>query len=296
MKRSYINSRWLTENPSVWEDDGITYDYNIHNIEWERKNVLTYTLLGDPETDIFTDVPLNFNTNISSGFNNRLEGQEFVITILDEDNNTVPQARISIVGDDGAYNYYVSNINGEITIRLPEKAQHYNFTITAHNMKFLKGTFDSIPDENPPIFDSALLLNPTVPTADINIIALLNASDVESRVSRSYVALSTDGFNTYNIHEMNLFQNDNCFRAILPKLNIGTYSYITFIFDYGGNSNHTLYSNSNKFQIPIPISSIFIILINSALLIGLSWFIIRKKSIVFNYSSHLGTEKSINDL
>ena len=162
-------------------------------------------------------------------------------------------------------------------------------------MNFLKGSFNTIPDENPPIFDSTLLLNPTVATADINIIALLNASDMESGVSRSYLVLSTDNFNSYNFHAMDLFQDDNCFRAVLPKLNIGVYSYITFIFDYGGNSNHTIYSDSNRFQIPIPETSVFIIIINCAILVGLTWFILRKKSLVFNYSGHLGTEKSRRD-
>ncbi|MHA1729967.1 MAG: C25 family cysteine peptidase, partial [Promethearchaeota archaeon] len=298
MKRSYLNSQWLKENPSTWKDernkedaeDDIVYEYNIHNIEWERKNVLSYTLLGDPETDIYTNNPIRFSGAIFNGSNTYTEGQEIKIEILDVDNSIVQNARLCITGDDGTYGYFDSNDDGMIELRLPEGEQTYNYTISAHNMKFFHGTFTTKHDENPPDFKSGLLLYPTQPTADINIIAKINASDTESAVSCGYLVTSKNNFKTFEIHRLEHygdFSQLNCFRGVLPKLGTGVYSYIIFIIDYGGNLKYTAWNNKQIFMIPVPILTIFVVSINVILLISIGWYIFKRKSIISEYSNRI---------
>jgi hypothetical protein len=277
MKKMYLNSRWLTDNP-IYSDPDPLEDYNIHTIEWERKNVLTYTLLGDPETDIYTEVAMTFDDTELANPSGFYEGQEIELQIVDSTYNfPVSYARVAIMGDDGAYNSFTANIAGYIKIRLPRGVQDYSYTITAHNMVPFKGSFTTMADANAPYFTSDLAVSTSNPTVDTQMGVSLNVADDETAVASSYFVLSTDNFATYAVYPMTTDTQRIIFEVTLPRLDPGTFSYISFIFDYAGNSNHTIWTNAQIFTIPIPLTILVVVGMNIIVGVGIAWYIARKK-------------------
>jgi hypothetical protein len=284
MKAAYLDSVWLN-NESKGYGDG--YPYNIHYVEWERKNVLTYNLLGDPEVDIYTDELMDFNLNHNfdeaGGY---YEGDKITISIRDENNAIVKNAKLAVIGqEDGAYNYFTPNSAGIVEFRLPKGVQTYNYTITGHNMNTSFGSFEAKEDNKAPYFESnGISIFPENPTVDDHIYATINASDSETDVEMSYLIISLDNFDTYKISKLDDFEEPYCFSGTLEKLDVGEFSYIAFIYDYGGNSNHTTWTSANKFMIPIPFVWIFTIGFSIILIVTISHFAIKTKGIPQKYA------------
>ncbi|MBD3352862.1 MAG: hypothetical protein GF364_15365 [Candidatus Lokiarchaeota archaeon] len=299
MKRDYVNSWWwMTDNP--WDgaydiDTGEQIEYSIHVTEWERKNVLTYNLLGDPETDIYTNFPKSFDqdgtyggvTGIFSQETPYYEGEKINLVIQDENTNTVADALLCIQGEDGAYDYFESDNGGNIEVILPEGAQNYNFTVSAHNMKTLHGNFSTIEDPNPPVFTSSLSLNPEHPSVDDTIIAQVGAEDGEAEVEAGYLVCSTDGFQSFNYYKMDAYGGATTFRTILPKLDSGRYQYIVFVKDYGNNFNHTIWTSVDVFRIPMPAIAGIVIGANGILFLGVIAYLLKKKDLTKEYEREL---------
>ncbi|MCP4762229.1 MAG: hypothetical protein GY870_10640 [archaeon] len=299
MKKAYLDSWWLEPRASTWIEGSTEIDitHDIHTIEWERKNVLSYTLLGDPETDIYTSNNLaEFNSShIEDQLNVTFVGEEKIFEIVDINGNPISGARLCITDYEGIYGNFIADSTGKITFRMPGDVKNYNFTLTAHNMRVLQGNFTILPDITEPHFLSEISITPTNPTVTTNIIASINASDSESAVSYAYFITSTDNFETYQINPIGKINDDiTCFQGSLPKLDFGTYQYLIFIFDYAGNSNHTLLSITNSFTIPIPSIGYFIFGINFVLLLGVAVFLYHKKSMIKNYSRYIENSEATN--
>ncbi|MHA1819027.1 MAG: C25 family cysteine peptidase [Promethearchaeota archaeon] len=257
MRKAYLNSEWLTNNYM----DGPNPNYNIHNIEWERKNLLTYNLLGDPELDIFTEEPLSFSPNI---FNapTYYGGQSIDLIIRNQYNNIVPNATLCIMGEDGAYNTFHADSVGHIKIRLPIKAQQYNYTITAHNMIPYNGNFTTINDtKSPMIIGTSIKFTPYEPNTDCNTNIEINATDNETGILIGFLVLTKDNFKTYTYYAINQSLSDGTFSGEIPKLECGLYKYAIFVFDYSKNVAW-YYCDNDIIYIKTPIMINGIILLN----------------------------------
>lgn len=292
MKRQYVNDWWwMTNNPYQLQYEMRipgSSPYNIHCIEWERKNVLTYTLLGDPETDIYTDVPKTFlasggQTGLFAREGGYYEGEKINLVIQDQNLFPVKDALICVQGEDGAYNYFTSGLGGNVQIQLPKKVQDYNFTVTAHNMIPIRGTFSTKPDTNSPSLSAGPELTPNNPTVDINIRARITAVDSESGMAKGYFVISSDNFKTYSIMSLVQKSTPNVFEGTLPKLDYGNFKYVTFIFDNANNCYHTEWGATDQFNIPFPFIGGLVIGIAVFVMAEIAIFLHKKRTVLLDY-------------
>ena len=270
MRISYLNSVWLKNNPE-WGNS-----YNIHEIEWERKNVLTYNLLGDPEVDIFTQNPKKFGNQtfgLIPWFN---EGSTFEQVIRDEHDNPVPNAKINLIGDDGAYETYFTDQNGLVRIQLPFGVQDYDYTITKHNMIPTMGMLHIVNDTEAPIFTQMYSYSPGKPTVNDEIRFIIPSQDANSSISCGVIVVSKDPFQNYLLYGLSYDEDAQRVDGVLPQLTPGNYFYILFIYDFGENYSYLSWANTMAFKIPVSASFILILTLNIGLL-GLMGYLIFKK-------------------
>ncbi|MFX1478002.1 MAG: C25 family cysteine peptidase, partial [Promethearchaeota archaeon] len=76
------------------------FKHGFKNFDFERKNLLTYCLLGDPEVDIYTNKP---KLAMNPFKENYYEGQLVSIVIKDINNKIVPYGRVHLTSLDGKY-------------------------------------------------------------------------------------------------------------------------------------------------------------------------------------------------
>jgi hypothetical protein len=270
MRISYLNSVWLQDNPL----GGRTY--NIHNKEWERKNVLTYCLLGDPEIDIFTQNPKKFRNQTFGLMATYQEGSIIERLILDEYDNPVPNARITLIGENDGYNSYISDRSGVVTILLPNGTQEYTYTITAHNMIPRMGVLHVINDTNVPFFTGFPSYSPGKPTVNDKIQFIIPVNDsLYGSISCGIVVLSTDNFETYSLYELPYNTETLNVDGVLPQLKPETYSYILFAYDYAQNYAYISWTNTMIFKIPISVAFILILIANIGLVGFIGYFIFK---------------------
>ena len=136
------------------------------DLDFERKQLLSYCLLGDPEVDIYTNIPkpvLNpFTENI-------YEGQLVSIIIKDINSKIVPYARVHIRSSDGKYFTSYADEKGLASFRLPVQAnEFYNVTITGHNLIKSHFNFTTLSDNNKPQL-LGVECNPKYPSTSDNI-------------------------------------------------------------------------------------------------------------------------------
>jgi len=247
--------------------------------EWERKNILTYNLLGDPEVDIYTNTPLNaINPFIGSIY----EGQLVSSTIRDENGNAVPYARVHMRTNDSKYRTVYADVHGEVNFRIPAQANEiYNVTITGHNLKPTEFKFTSLPD----YFDPDFLdddTSPNDPTVSDNICFEIEAIDSQSGIESVYLLRSNnEDFDNYEYFEMsNSFKDDiEDYKCTLDKLKPGDYYFLILARDWANNIE-ILDDNSFKISIPVPIMD-YILIITSLMIVGIvgiSAFVIYKKN------------------
>ena len=263
-KVSYINSDYYKRGEGSTE-----YDF-------ERKNILTYCLLGDPEVDIFTNKPENaLNPSIGDIY----EGQLVSAIIKDISGKIVPYARVHFKTIDGKYFTAYADDNGVVKFRVPcQINQIYNVTITGHNLIRSYFNFTTYTDNLMPELLKIELFpkNPrTSDTLHFNITTFDDHSGIES----VYLFISKDDFKHYkNFSNLNEFLDDeNKFTFSTDKLKPGKYSYLIILRDYANNTK-IFYNNSFKFKIPRPLIDyllpVFIILIIG--ITGISTFIFFK--------------------
>jgi hypothetical protein len=272
MKTAYVNSAWLQNNPE-WGSA-----YNIHEIEWERKNVLTYNLLGDPEVDIFTQNPYEFGEPFGK-IAIYYEGNVVQVTIDDEHGTPIPNSRLSIVGEDGSYNTYIADDNGIATIYFPKKIQDYNYTLTAHNMIPSTGVITIIDDDEVPIFTDTHYYTPEKPTVNDEIQFIVPVADNNTpsgSVACGVIVLSEDDFQSYSLYELPYSGDTQQTVGLLPKLKPGTYSYVVFAYDYAQNYAYIPWIESMTFTIPVSIVFILLLVVNVGLVGFVGYYIYKK--------------------
>ncbi len=263
-KVAYINSDYYNRGDTSTD------------LDFERKNILTYCLLGDPELDIYTNKPklaLNpFTENI-------YEGQLVSITIRDFNGKIVPYARVHLRGSDGKYHTAYADENGLVSFRVPaQENEIYNVTITGHNLIPSYFNFTTIPDTtNPQLFGIDMM--PKRPTTSNQITFRIETYDNNSGIESVYVLLSKNNFITYSYYSStNYFEeNKEVFNITTERLTPGKFSYCVISRDYANNTN-VFYHSGFKFFVSETL--INYILITSTFLvvavIGISIFILFK--------------------
>jgi hypothetical protein len=263
-KVAYINSDYYTTGPG-----STVYDF-------ERKNLLTYNLLGDPEVDIYTNKPKNAANPFPE---NIYEGQLVSVIIKDVNGSAIPYARVHFRTSDAKYYTTYADENGIGKFRLPAQANEtYNVTITGHNLIPSYFNFTTLPDDSKPEILGLHRLNENPTSSDIinfNIEAYDNYSGIES----IYLLLSDNNFENY-IHfsiSNEILENQNVFTLNTDKFKPGQYSYCIVSRDYANNTQ--IFQNSSfNFTIPKPVIEyiLFVSLIFIVGLMGVSTVLVYK--------------------
>jgi hypothetical protein len=276
-KVAYINSDYYKIGNNVAKGSTI-YDF-------ERKNILTYNLLGDPGVDIYTNIPkLAENPFVEDIY----EGQLVSIVIRDVNNSIIPYARVHFKTSDAKYYTIYADENGIGKFRLPAQAyETYNVTITGHNLIPTYFNFTTLPDDSKPelIGLNRIIENPS--TSD-RINFNIEVYDYYSGIESIYLLLSDNNFENYTHYSVSneLLENQNVFTLTTDKFKPGQYSYFVISRDYANNTQ-IFEDITFKFTIPkpiidyiLPVSLIFIVGI-----IGVSTFLvyvgIRRYSRIF---------------
>lgn len=238
-KVSYINSDYYKRG------EGATY------YDFERKNLLTYCLLGDPEVDIYTNKPKRVNNPFNQ---NIYEGQLVFIEIKDVSNNIIPYARVHFKTTDGKYYTAYANKEGIAQFRVPAQVNEtYNVTITGHNLIPSYFNFSTLSDNIKPELSSFEYV-PQNPSVSDNICFNIEIYDNQSGIESVYLLISEDNFNNFTYYKLSnsIQENKKNFEFIINKLEPGDYSYMIVARDYANNTN-IFYNGTFIFQIPTPI-------------------------------------------
>lgn len=221
-KVSYMNSDYLAGGTASMTQS------------WQRKNVLTYCLLGDPEVDIYTNMPRNASNPFSG---NVYEGQLISKNIIDDEGNTIPYARVHLRTEDGKYYTSYADKTGYVNFRIPAKiGEAYNVTITGHNLIPSYFNFTTIDDNIVPELDNEDC-TPEQPTVSDNICFDIEANDLQSGLESIYLLKSEDDFDNYDYYEMEhrIIYDDNTYKCEIEKLDPGEYSFLIIGRDWANN-------------------------------------------------------------
>ncbi|MFX1468809.1 MAG: C25 family cysteine peptidase [Promethearchaeota archaeon] len=275
-EKKYQQGKALYDSKIAYMNSDIFSTSYTMNKEWERKNVLTYNLLGDPEVDIYTDKPIDGTDPFTKTF---YEGQLISVPILDNQSEAVPYARVHFQTSDGKYYTTYANKNGIASFRVPaQENEVYNVTITGHNLKPSYFNFQIYPDNNKPEL-LGIELTPTKPSTSDKIAFTIKIKDNQSGIESIYLILSRNSSTDYSYYELsNEFdENDDIFTFSIDRLAPGFYSYFIVGRDYANNSN-VFYNSAFSFSIPKPmIDYIFPVLVYLIIgIAGISFFVLFK--------------------
>ncbi len=254
-KVEYMESDYFTEG-------GASMDY-----EWERKNVLTYCLLGDPEIDIYTDRPTAAKNPITSDI---YEAQLVSWRIYDANESPVPYARVNLKTVDGKYRTEYADKNGYVEFRLPPGAgEVFNITVTGHNLRLTNFNFTTIADETKPEANG-LSWEPENPTVSENLRFSVNAYDSDSGIEHVFVLISNNDFESYNYEEMDIEEDssDDKYNCSINKLKPDKYSVLIVARDYANNVE-MYYDKDFEIEVPTPPMS-YILFVIMLLVVGLT--------------------------
>jgi hypothetical protein len=231
------------------------YERNPNHEQAERKQLLTYNLLGDPEVDIYTDLPGKVSED---PFPSTLyEGQMVNITLYDNYSRPVSNPRLYIYNEEeGIARTVYGDEDGNVKFRLPLGADiTYNVSISGHNLLRLSNfTFTTNEDTEDPEVVSTELITQN-PTASKNLHYHINTSDDASGIESVFLLFSTNNFDNYfYYHITNEFtQDESYFHLKTDKFEPGTYKYLVYTRDYT-NKSTSMYQSSFRVDIAIPIS------------------------------------------
>ena len=263
-KVSYINSDYFKSGRVNAEN----YD------EPERKNLLTYCLLGDPEVDIYTGKPVNASNPFIQDI---YEGQLITSTIKNINGKTVPYARVHLKTSDRKYRTIYGDINGKVSFRLPAQGNEtYNVTITGHNLIPSYFKFTTLSDISKPEFIDEDC-TPEEPTVSDNLCFDIEVHDSQSGIENVYLLKSKDDdFEKYSYYKMvHRFEDDkDDFKYTIDKLDPGKYYFLVVGRDWA-NNKEILEDKSFEILIPVPIMD-YVLIISLLMIIavaGISIFI-----------------------
>jgi len=234
--------------------------------EAQRKNMLTYNLLGDPELDVYTKVP----TEVPNYFTGNIyEGQCVSFQVKDNLGRIVPRARINLRTLSGRYRTVYADIEGFVDFRLPAEAnENFSVIITGHNVIPSYFNFTTLPDVDiPDLFD--VNQTPLNPTATDNLLFTFDASDNHSGIESVFFLMSKNNFSDFSLHRLfnDFNENKQEFNLTLNKLEPGVYSYLVITRDYT-NKTSIFYEEDFNFTIPKPFTD-YVLIIASIMIVGL---------------------------
>ena len=216
-------------------------------LEYERKNVLTYCLLGDPELDVYTGRA----TRVKNPFEVEIyEGQKVSFTIKNIYDEITPNARISITSDDGLYRTFYTDAEGYLNFTIPAlKNKEYNITITGHNVKPSQFNFTTQLDTISPEINNLQMIQDISNETDM-IYFKTEAYDLYSGIENVFLLLSTNNFENFWIYimEKNLEEENNKLELYLNSLPPGKYLYLAIARDYANNTT-ILYEDDFNFEV-----------------------------------------------
>jgi len=239
------------------------------SLEWQRKNILTYNLLGDPEVDIYTDIPVFVplpNYFVSPIY----EGQLVSFSVIDNKGHLAPNARVHLTTLDGKYFTAYANKEGIVKFRLPAQSnEKYNVTITGHNLIPSYFNFTTIEDSYLPELRNIECI-PNNPTISDRIQFNFEGYDNQSGVESITVLLSDDNFNNFESFQVSngVLDNAQNFNLTLNKLDPGEYAYAVVIRDYS-NKTRLYYDNAFSFSIATPLTY-YVLIFTLIMLVGLA--------------------------
>ncbi len=235
-KIAYMNSDYYTK------------DFGSTELDFERKNILTYCLLGDPELDIYTDRPKAALNPFSESV---YEGQLVSISIKDIDGKDVPYAKVHLRTSDGKYHTAYADDTGLANFRVPAQANElYNVTITGHNLIPSYFNFTALPDDNKPLL-MGVECSPKNPKTSVITTFNIETHDNKSGIECVYVYLSKNNFTDYTYYGLSnsIKENKELFPINTEKLIPGKYSYFIITRDY---ANNTIIFQDSSFTLLIP--------------------------------------------
>ena len=262
-KVAYINSDYYKIGSQIGDkitQGSTTYDF-------ERKNIFTYNLLGDPEVDIYTNIPKLAKNPFEDDL---YEGQLVSIVIRDDNNSIIPNARVHFKTSDNKYYTIYADESGVGKFRLPKQAyETYNVTISGHNLIPTHFNFTTLPDNSKP---QIIEVNPVIKTLFASSITTFNieAYDVNSGIEKIIMLISDNNFENYTQFSISneLLENKNEFTLNTDKFKPGQYSYSLVSRDYANNSQ-LFQDNTYKFVIPNPIID-YVLPVSLIIIIGIA--------------------------
>ncbi|MHA1733942.1 MAG: C25 family cysteine peptidase [Promethearchaeota archaeon] len=232
MRVEYLNSSYFRDNS--WANTSVEYD---------RKNVLTYNLLGDPEVPVRTRSPGNYSVEVEDRDPSRpgiqvYEGQLVRLTLDDGDGGIPYYSTALFRGQDGAYYSATNNASNVVEARLPLNPegtnQNYTVTLTGPDMNAYQFTIEALEDDRPPVCSMEGSEIPELGTIDVPLEYALNASDGESGLEYVRLNVSDDGGAMWSSYDMTP-GNDSLYHVTLPLLPDGTYLVEFGLGDFAGN-------------------------------------------------------------
>jgi len=228
--------------------------------EYERKNVLSYNLLGDPIVDIYTKEPINAQNPFTDYY---FSGQMINTSIKNINSKPVPYARVHFKSFNGSYHTEYADKKGHVIIRLPDRPyENYSVVITGHNLIPSNFSFITIPDMIQPEIVNVSRY-PLEPTVSDNMQFDVRLNDNESGLESLFLLVSTNDMKTYEFHQyLNSWdQNRNRFNFTLNKLQPGEYVMMFVARDY---CNNTVIGNQIiSFTIEPPLSIVPIVVLST---------------------------------
>jgi hypothetical protein len=240
--------------------------------------VLTYNLLGDPELDVYTKVPVEVPDYFTG---NIYEGQCVSFQVKDNLGRIVPRARLNLRTLSGKYRTVYADIEGFIDFRLPAEAnENYSVIITGHNVIPSYFNFTTLPDVDIP---NLLDINqtPLNPTAIDNLLFTFTASDNHSGIESVFFLMSKNNFSDFSLYRLfnDFNENKQEFHLTINGLEPGEYSYLVITRDY---TNKTSIFYEENFNLTIQPFINFLLIFASIMIVGLvgisiAVIVIRKK-------------------
>ena len=260
--KALYNSKTTYMNSEIFK----SYNTSMYS-GWQRKNVLTYCLLGDPELNIYTKIPKNVLNPFTEDI---YEGQLVSITIKDVLNKTIPFASVHLNSSDGKYRTVYADVNGTAKFRLPAQPnEFYEVYITGHNIIPTLFNFTTLPNGISPEIQN-ITWSPLTPSVSDNICFNITTLDNHSRIESVFILLSENNFKEYNFYRvLNELDRDKItFIHDLNKLYPGIYSFLIVVRNYANNSIIAYETNFN-FTVPKPFTY-FVLVTVSIMIVGLA--------------------------
>ncbi|TES94542.1 MAG: hypothetical protein E3J90_12280 [Promethearchaeota archaeon] len=275
-KVAYLESPYFTDYDHP-NKSSIRYEY-------QRKNLLSYCLLGDPIVDIYTKEPIFAQNPFDDNY---FSGQMINATIKNIQSKPIPYARAHFKSANGSYHTEYADKNGQLIVRLPDRPyENYSVVITGHNLIPSNFSIITIPDTIQPEITN-VYSSPLEPTVSDNLQFNVSLKENESGLESLFLLVSTNDMKTYDIHQyLNEWdQNQNQFSFTLNKLLPGDYIMMFVARDY---CNNTIIGNqiiTFKIELPlsfIPIAVLSILIISlfgsSCVVVFRSWKNFKRKS------------------